>query len=75
MDEPVDYGEMGQYLTEKYRVPTVGVKTEFHSTWLDNTKARFLLDRRPEYDLKRMIDAAWSYQRIPDDPRVIWYPG
>jgi uncharacterized protein YbjT (DUF2867 family) len=23
----------------------------------------------------RMADEAWSYQRAPDDPRVIWYPG
>jgi nucleoside-diphosphate-sugar epimerase len=75
MDEPVDYGEMGKYLTEKYRVPTVPVKTEFHSTWLDNTKAKFLLDWRPNYDLNRMIDAAWTYQRVPDDARIIWYPG
>lgn len=75
MDEPVDYGELGEYLTQKYQVPTVGVKTEFHSTWLDNTKAKFLLDWRPEYDLKKMIDSAWSYQRVTDDPRIIWYPG
>lgn len=75
MDEPVDYGELGKYLTEKYGIPTVGVKTEFHSTWLDNTKAKFLLGWRPEYDLKKMIDSAWTYQRTPDDPRIIWYPG
>jgi nucleoside-diphosphate-sugar epimerase len=42
---------------------------------LDNAKAKFLLDWRPEYDLKKMIDAAWDYVRAPDDPRVVWYPG
>jgi UDP-glucose 4-epimerase len=44
-------------------------------TWLDNAKAKFLLGWRPEYDLKRITDAAWDYQRPPDDPRVVWYPG
>jgi nucleoside-diphosphate-sugar epimerase len=75
MDEPVDYGELGAYLSEKYHLPAVGVRTEFHSIWLDNTKAKFLLGWRPEYDLKKMIDSAWSYQRVQDDPRIVWYPG
>ncbi|HEY1321575.1 MAG TPA: NAD(P)-dependent oxidoreductase, partial [Streptosporangiaceae bacterium] len=75
MDEPIDYAELGSYLAETRGVPTVGVRTEFHSTWLDNAKARFLLGWRPRYDLRRMADAAWDYRRAPDDPRVIWYPG
>ena len=45
------------------------------STWLDNTKAKFLLGWRPKYDLKRMTDAAFDYQRAADEPRVVWYPG
>lgn len=75
MDEPVDYGEMATYLAEQFKLSSVPVRTEFHSTWLDNTKAKFLLGWRPIYDLKRMVDSAWSYQRAEDDPRVIWYPG
>jgi UDP-glucose 4-epimerase len=75
MDEPVDYGELGAYLASSRGLPTVGVRTPYHSTWLDNTKAKFLLGWRPRYDLRRMADEAWSYQRAPDDPRVIWYPG
>lgn len=75
MDEPVDYGDMGAYLTETRGLPTVGINTEFHSTWLDNSKAKFLLGWRPEYDLHKLIDAAWDYQRSEDDPRIIWYPG
>jgi nucleoside-diphosphate-sugar epimerase len=75
MDEPVDYGAMAAYLAENYRLPTVGIRTPFHSTWLDNTKARFLLGWRPEYDLKKIIDAAWAYQRAAEDVRKIWYPG
>jgi nucleoside-diphosphate-sugar epimerase len=75
MDEPVDYGELGAYLTESRGLRTVGVRTPYHSTWLDNTKAKFLLGWRPRYDLRRMADEAWGYQRAPGDPRVVWYPG
>jgi nucleoside-diphosphate-sugar epimerase len=75
MDEPVDYAEMGRYLHETRGLPLVEIKTEYHSTWLDNTKAKFLLGWRPEYDLKELIDSAWSYQRAEADPRKIWYPG
>ena len=45
---------------------TVEIATPYHSTWLDNAKAKFLLGWRPTYDLKRLIDAAWSYRRAPD---------
>ncbi len=48
---------------------------EFHSTWLDNSKAKHLLGWRPRYDLKRLIDEAYDYKRAPDNPRKIWYPG
>jgi nucleoside-diphosphate-sugar epimerase len=75
MDEPVDYGELGAYLARSRGLPTVGLRTPYHSTWLDNTKAKFLLGWRPRYDLRRMADEAWNYQRAPGDPRVIWYPG
>lgn len=75
MDEPVNYGELGAYLVESRGLPAVEIPTEYHSTWLDNTKAKFLLGWRPEYDLKKMTDAAWNYQRPEDDPRIIWYPG
>jgi UDP-glucose 4-epimerase len=75
MDEPVDYGEMGAYLKETRALPGVPVRTPYHSTWLDNAKAKLLLGFRPKYDLRRLIDAAFDYQRSPDDPRKIWYPG
>jgi nucleoside-diphosphate-sugar epimerase len=75
MDEPVDYGELAAYLAESRGLPSVPVATPYHSTWLDNAKARFLLGWRPRYDLRRMVDAAWGYQRADDDPRVTWYPG
>src|SRR5262249_19102424 len=47
MDEPVDYGALGAYLAATRGLPTVGIQTPYHSTWLDNTKAKFLLDWRP----------------------------
>jgi nucleoside-diphosphate-sugar epimerase len=75
MDEPVDYAELAHYLAETRGLPSVGILTQYHSTWLDNAKAKFLLDWRPEIDLKKMIDLAWDYQRAVDDPRKIWYPG
>ncbi len=75
MDEPMDYGEVGQYLSTARGFPTVEIKTEYHSTWLDNAKAKFLLGWRPKYDLRKMIDAAFDYVRADDDPRKVWYPG
>jgi len=75
MDEPVDYREVGDYLLQQYGCPSVDVVTPYHSTWLDNTKAKFLLGWRPVYDLKKLIDAAFTYQRAENDQRKIWYPG
>ena len=75
MDEPVDYREMSRYLTASRGLPAVEITTPYHSTWLDNTKAKLILGWRPEYDMKRMIDSAWDYERAQDDPRKIWYPG
>ena len=75
MDEPVDYGELARYLEKSRGLPSIGVPTPYHSTWLDNTKAKFLLGWHPEVDLKKMVDMAWDYQRATDDQRITWYPG
>jgi UDP-glucose 4-epimerase len=75
MDEPVDYGELGAYLSSTRGLPTVQIRTPYHSTWLDNAKAKFLLGWRPAYDLQKMTDAAWDFRRSDSDPRVVWYPG
>ncbi|MEZ5301986.1 MAG: hypothetical protein R3F11_15275 [Verrucomicrobiales bacterium] len=75
MDEPVDYAEAAEYLRATRRLPGVEVPTPYRSTWLDNAKAKFLLGWRPQVDLHALIDQAWDYQRAPDDPRKIWYPG
>jgi UDP-glucose 4-epimerase len=73
MDEPIDYAKVAHYLAENYQLPNVAIGTDFHSTWLDNTKAKFLLNWRPEYDLARIIDSAWAYKRT--EARIVWYPG
>lgn len=75
MDEPIDYEELATYLYKTRWRPFVVIPTSYHSTWLDNSKAKFLLNWRPHYDLRRMVDSAWAYQRAADDPRQVWYPG
>ena len=75
MDEPVDYAVLGDHLARTRGLPLVPIRTPYHSTWLDNSKAKFLLGWRPSYDLPKMVEAAWNYRRAADDPRVIWYPG
>ena len=75
MDEPVDYRAVASYLHRTRGLPSVEVATPFRSTWLDNAKAKFLLDWRPRFDLERLIDEAWSYRRSESDPRRVWYPG
>jgi UDP-glucose 4-epimerase len=75
MDEPVDYRALADYLAETRGLPSVNIVTPYHATWLDNTKAKFLLGWRPVYDLKRMTDAAWDYRREASEPRIIYYPG
>ncbi|UWZ84052.1 NAD-dependent epimerase/dehydratase family protein [Occallatibacter riparius] len=75
MDEPVDYGQVAEYLWNTRSMPSIVIKTEYWSTWLDNSKAKFLLGWRPRFDLARLIEDAWSYQRSETDPRHVWYPG
>jgi UDP-glucose 4-epimerase len=75
MDEPVDYGRVAEYLREMRGMPAVEIKTQYWSTWLDNSKAKSLLGWRPRFDLKRLIEEAWSYRRSATDPRKVWYPG
>ena len=75
MDRPVDYGEVAAYLKRTRGLGSVDIPSHYHSTWLDNAKAKFALDWRPQYDLERLVEAAWTYVRAPDDPRKVWYPG
>jgi UDP-glucose 4-epimerase len=75
MDEPIDYGEMVEFLLSNRGLSSVKIKTEYRSTWLDNTKAKMLLGWRPTYDMRKIIESARDYRREIIDPRKIWYPG
>lgn len=75
MDSPVDYGELATYLHKTRGLGSLVIPSGFHSNWLDNTKARFALGWRPHYDLVRLVEASWTYQRPAQDPRKVWYPG
>jgi len=75
MDEPVDYVRLGHHLHRTRGCPLVPIRERYHSTWLDNSKAKFLLGWRPQYDLERLVESAWAHERSADDPRKIWYPG
>ncbi len=75
MTDAVNYQHVADHLAATRNLPAVGVKTEFHSTFLDNAKARQKLGWQPKYDLPKLIDASWDYERGEDDPRKIWYPG
>lgn len=75
MDEPVDYRRVADYLHRTRGLASVDIPTGFHSTWLDNRKACLLLGWRPAYDLERLVEEAYAYERAPEDPRVIHYPG
>lgn len=75
MDEPMDYGALAAYLAATRGLPAIDIPSAYQSTWLDNRRARLELGWRPAYDLERLVEAAWTYARAPDDPRRIWYPG
>ncbi len=75
MDEPVDYAAVAAYLKETRGLDSLDISSSYHSNWMDNSRAKFELGWRPRYDLTRLIDAAWAYQRDSAEPRRIWYPG
>jgi UDP-glucose 4-epimerase len=75
MDEPIDYAAVAEYLRVTHGLPSVPIKTPYCSTWLDNSKAKFLLNWRPQYDYKRLIHESFAYERVATDPRIIYYPG
>ena len=73
MNEPVDYGELAAYLKQTRDLPSCERPAPYHSTWLDNSKAKLLLGWRPKYEPRQITDAAFDYRRTPDDARKIWY--
>ncbi len=75
MDRPVDYGELAAYLERTRGLGSIEIPSDYHSTWLDNSKAKLELGWSPGYDLAKLVDSAWTYDRGADDPRKVWYPG
>lgn len=75
MNQPVDYGAVAERLERMQGMAPARIETPYHSNWLDNTKARHALGWHPHYDLQRLVDEAFAYQRAADDPRKVWYVG
>jgi UDP-glucose 4-epimerase len=75
MDRPVDYGEVADYLKRTRGLDSIDIPSQYHSNWMDNSKAKYLLGWKPDYDLEMLIDSAWTYERSKSDPRKVWYPG
>lgn len=75
MDRPIDYGELAAYLGRTRGVDAIEIPSSYHSTSMDNSKVKFALGWQPEYDMERLVESAWAYQRAADDPRKVWYPG
>lgn len=75
MDRPVDYGEVADHLKRTRGLDSIDIPSQYHSNWMDNSKAKYLLGWQPDYDLRMLIDAAWTYERSKNDPRKVWYPG
>ncbi|MGY5810848.1 NAD-dependent epimerase/dehydratase family protein [Rhizobium sp. LEGMi198b] len=75
MDRPVDYGEVAAYLARTRGLGSIDIGSQFHSNWMDNSKAKYLLNWSPIYDLEMLIDSAWGYERSEGEARIIWYPG
>jgi len=75
MTDPVDYGDVAAHLEQTRGMKPVRIETPFHSNILDNAKARHALGWAPKYGTAELIDAAFAYERAPDDPRKVWYVG
>jgi UDP-glucose 4-epimerase len=75
MDRPINYREVADYLKSSRGLPSVDIPSSFHSNWMDNDKAKYFLNWRPEYDMEKLVNSAWAYERSENEPRTVWYPG
>ena len=75
VSSPWIYAAVAGYLKRTRGLGSIDIPSPYHSTWMDNSKAKFELGWRPRFDLAKLIDAAWNYERPKDDPRKVWYPG
>jgi UDP-glucose 4-epimerase len=75
MTAPVDYGAVAEHLEATRGLKGIRIETPFHSNALDNAKARHMLGWEPQYDFKKLIEEAFTYERAPNDVRRVWYVG
>lgn len=75
MTRAIDYAEVAAYLEASRGKRGVRINSPFHSNLLDNAKARLRLGWEPAYDMQKLIDEAFDFQRAEDDIRKIWYAG
>lgn len=75
MDEPVNYARVADYLAATRGLPSKEIRGPYYSNRMDNSRAKAELGWRPAYDLERLIESAWTYQRSDNEPRKVWYPG
>jgi nucleoside-diphosphate-sugar epimerase len=75
MDRPINYRDVADYLKQSRGLPSIDIPSQFHSNWMDNNKAKYVLDWRPQYDMEKLVDSAWEYIRPENEPRTVWYPG
>jgi nucleoside-diphosphate-sugar epimerase len=75
MDRPINYREVADYLEQSRGLPSIDIPSQFYSNWIDNNKAKYILDWRPKYDMEKLVDSAWEYVRPENEPRTVWYPG
>jgi UDP-glucose 4-epimerase len=75
MTRPIDYGEVAAYLETSRGLRGIRINSPFHSNLLDNAKARLRLDWEPAYDMQKLIDEAYDYERAENDIRKVWYVG
>ena len=76
MDEPVNYRHVADYLAQTRGLPSVDIRhaVPVHLAGQHQRPSSCSAGVRTS-DLPQLIDRAWDYERAPDDPRIIWYPG
>jgi UDP-glucose 4-epimerase len=75
MDEPVDTAAVAAHLKATRGLGSIDIPSAYHSTWLDNTRAKLTSTGARAPISPSSSNAAWTFQRTPDDPRKVWYAG
>lgn len=74
MDEPVAYGAVASHLKEcEASIRSIFRAAIIRTGWTTARPNSIWAGTR-NYDLAKLIEAAWTYRREDNDPRKIWYP-